>query len=81
MRPCNSASNNAAIVLSEGRFTRMGLVCHSSEVNGIVPINACQLYQRAIKGATAVVLEHCGHMPEMEQPEAFVKGVLDFLQA
>ena len=49
--------------------------------DAIVAVNVCQLYQRAIKGATALVLEHCGHMPEMEQPEAFVKGVLDFLNA
>ncbi|HXH11779.1 MAG TPA: alpha/beta fold hydrolase [Alphaproteobacteria bacterium] len=45
----------------------------------IIPLNACGLYQRAIKGATARVLEKCGHMPEMEQPEAFVQVVRDFL--
>ena len=45
----------------------------------IMPLNACQLYQRAIKGATATILERCGHMPEMEQPAAFVQAVLDFL--
>jgi len=45
----------------------------------IIPLNACHLYQRAIKGATAKVLDRCGHMPEMEQPEAFVQVVLDFL--
>jgi pimeloyl-ACP methyl ester carboxylesterase len=45
----------------------------------IIPLDACQLYQRAIKGATAEILDRCGHMPEMEQPDAFVKAVLDFL--
>ncbi len=45
----------------------------------IIPLNVCQLYQRAIKGATAEILDQCGHMPEMEQPDAFVKTVLNFL--
>ena len=47
--------------------------------NTIIPRNVCQLYQRAIKGATAKVLERCGHMPEMEQPAEFVQVVLEFL--
>jgi len=47
--------------------------------DGIIPLNALQLYQRAIKGAQLRVLDKCGHMPEMERPEEFVKAVLDFL--
>jgi pimeloyl-ACP methyl ester carboxylesterase len=47
----------------------------------IIPLNAGQLYQRAIKGATATILEQCGHMPEMEKPAEFVQIVLDFLKA
>jgi pimeloyl-ACP methyl ester carboxylesterase len=46
----------------------------------IIPLNACQLYQQAIPGATVKILEHCGHMPEMEQPEEFVRAVLPFLR-
>jgi 4,5:9,10-diseco-3-hydroxy-5,9,17-trioxoandrosta-1(10),2-diene-4-oate hydrolase len=46
----------------------------------IIPVNACQLYQRAIKGAQTRVLDRCGHMPEMEKPEEFVKVVLAFLK-
>jgi pimeloyl-ACP methyl ester carboxylesterase len=45
----------------------------------IVPPDACQLYQTAIRGATATVLGNCGHMPEMEKPEEFVDAVLEFL--
>ena len=45
----------------------------------IVPLDVCQRYVRAIPGATARVLDGCGHRPEMEQPEAFVRAVLDFL--
>ena len=46
----------------------------------IIPLNACHLYQKAIKGAQMKVLGRCGHMPEMEKPEEFVKVVLDFLR-
>ena len=47
--------------------------------DAIIPLNACQRYVRAIPGATAKVLDRCGHMPEMEQPEAFAHAVLNFL--
>jgi pimeloyl-ACP methyl ester carboxylesterase len=47
--------------------------------DAIIPLNVCQRYARAIPGATAKVLDGCGHLPEMEQPEAFVRTVLDFL--
>ncbi len=46
----------------------------------IIPVDVCQLYQRAIKGAKAKILDRCGHMPEMEKPEEFAKVVLDFLR-
>jgi pimeloyl-ACP methyl ester carboxylesterase len=47
--------------------------------DAIIPPSVGQRYARAIPGATAKVLDRCGHMPEMEQPEAFVQTVLDFL--
>lgn len=47
--------------------------------DAIIPLNVCQRYARAIPGATANILDRCGHLPEMEQPDAFVKVVLDFL--
>jgi pimeloyl-ACP methyl ester carboxylesterase len=46
-----------------------------------MPLNVCQLYERAIPGATAKSLDKCGHMPEMEKPAEFVQVVLDFLTA
>ena len=49
--------------------------------DAIIPLGAGQLYQRTIPGATIQVLDRCGHMPEMEQPAAFVQVVLDFLKA
>jgi len=45
----------------------------------IIPLNASQRFVRAIPGAKATILDGCGHMPEMEQPEVFAREVLDFL--
>jgi pimeloyl-ACP methyl ester carboxylesterase len=45
----------------------------------IIPVSVCDRYVRAIPGARAKILDGCGHVPEMEQPEAFVGVVLDFL--
>jgi pimeloyl-ACP methyl ester carboxylesterase len=47
--------------------------------DAIIPFNVCQQYVRAIPGATAKVLDRCGHLPEMEQPDTFAQVVLDFL--
>jgi pimeloyl-ACP methyl ester carboxylesterase len=47
--------------------------------DAIIPLGVCRHYVRAIPGATAMVLDRCGHMPEMEQPEAFAAAVLNFL--
>ena len=49
--------------------------------DAIIPLNTCQLYQKAIQGSTIAILDHCGHMPEMEKPAEFVNVVLDFLTA
>lgn len=47
--------------------------------DAIIPVDVCQRFVRAIPGATAKVLDRCGHLPEMEQPDAFARAVLDFL--
>lgn len=47
--------------------------------DAIIPLDAGQRYARAIPGATLKIVDRCGHMPEMEQPEAFVQSVLEFL--
>ncbi len=45
----------------------------------IIPVSAGEAYQAAIPGSRLVVLDRCGHHPEMEQTEAFVRCVQDFL--
>jgi pimeloyl-ACP methyl ester carboxylesterase len=47
--------------------------------DAIIPVSACDRWARAIPGATARVLERCGHVPEMERPEEFVRTVREFL--
>ncbi len=47
--------------------------------DAIIPLNVCDRYVRAIPGATARVLDRCGHLPDMEQPDAFAEVVRDFL--
>ena len=47
--------------------------------DAIIPLNVCQRYVRAIPGSAAKVLDRCGHLPEMERPEAFVQAVHNFL--
>ena len=47
--------------------------------DAIIPLDVCQRYVRAIPGARSHVLEGCGHLPEMERPEAFAEVVLRFL--
>jgi pimeloyl-ACP methyl ester carboxylesterase len=45
----------------------------------IVPVECGERYRRLLPNATLTVLERCGHLPLLEQPEAFARLVLDFL--
>ena len=46
----------------------------------IVPLSAGEAYQAAIPGSQLVLLDNCGHHPEIEQTDAFVNHVQRFLQ-
>lgn len=45
----------------------------------IVPVVCGEQYQRLLPNATLRVLDRCGHLPPIEQPDAFARLVLDFL--
>jgi pimeloyl-ACP methyl ester carboxylesterase len=45
----------------------------------VVPFSAAQVYQRSIKNARIVALDACGHRPEVEKSEQFIKEVQNFL--
>ena len=49
--------------------------------DAIVPLSAGEAYHAAIPGSQLVVLDQCGHHPEMEQTDAFVNHVQSFLTA
>jgi pimeloyl-ACP methyl ester carboxylesterase len=49
--------------------------------DAIVPLNCGALYQQAIPGSRLVVIDNCGHAPQVEKPQAFLDAVVPFLTA
>jgi pimeloyl-ACP methyl ester carboxylesterase len=47
--------------------------------DAITPINSGEIYQRAIPRSRLVVIENCGHMPEMEKPTEFAGLIENFV--
>ena len=47
--------------------------------DGIVPHSAAHAYSRAIAGSELLVLDNCGHRPEIERKSEFVNRVRGFL--
>lgn len=45
----------------------------------IVPLNCGELYQKAIPDSKLSVIDNCGHSPQIEKPDEFVRTVMDFL--
>lgn len=45
----------------------------------IVPLSAGQLYHDSIPGSRLAVIDNCGHRPEVEKPDEFVRLVKEFL--
>ena len=60
------------------RVTNPALIVWGRE-DRIVPVECGELYRRALPNAKLTVLDRCGHLPPIEQPEAFARLVLDFL--
>lgn len=49
------------------------------ELDAATPPALCQLVAERIPGASYVELEGCGHCPPLEQPEAFIAAIADFV--
>jgi pimeloyl-ACP methyl ester carboxylesterase len=47
--------------------------------DGIIPLSASNDYQRAIKNSKVVAFENCGHRPEIEMLDRFVRETQGFL--
>jgi pimeloyl-ACP methyl ester carboxylesterase len=60
------------------RVTNPTLIVWGRE-DGIVPAICGEQYRRRLPNAALRVLERCGHMPPIEQPDVFAGLVLDFL--
>jgi len=45
----------------------------------LIPLECGDLYQKAIPGSDLVVIDNCGHVPQVEKPDEFVKTALEFL--
>ncbi len=45
----------------------------------LVPVECGQLFQQAIPGSDLVVIDHCGHLPQLEKPEEFLQAARSFL--
>ena len=62
------------------RVTNHTLIVWGRE-DEIVPVECGELYRRALPNATLSVLDKCGHLPPVEQPDAFARLVIEFLGA
>ena len=47
--------------------------------DAVVPVSAAQVYHESLDGSKLVVLDDCGHHPEIEQTDRFVRLAKDFL--
>jgi 2-hydroxy-6-oxonona-2,4-dienedioate hydrolase len=47
----------------------------------VTPLSLGERFQRGIRDATLVILENCGHIPQVESPGTFNKTLLDFLNS
>jgi pimeloyl-ACP methyl ester carboxylesterase len=48
--------------------------------DAIVPLECGELYQQGIANAQLIVIDECGHSPQIEKPQAFADAVLPFLR-
>lgn len=63
------------------RLRRLPTLVVWGQQDAIVPPSAAEAYHQAIPGSQLVTFDRCGHHPEIEHTEAFVRRVQEFLQA
>ena len=45
----------------------------------LIPLECGQMFKQAIPGSDLVVIDNCGHVPQMEKTEEFVNAAVEFL--
>ena len=45
----------------------------------LVPLECGELYQQALPNSDLVIIDQCGHSPQVEKPDEFVRVALEFL--
>jgi pimeloyl-ACP methyl ester carboxylesterase len=45
----------------------------------VVPVSTAQIYQKSMKNSRTMTIDGCGHRPEVEKSEQFIKEVQNFL--
>jgi pimeloyl-ACP methyl ester carboxylesterase len=61
-----------------GRITAPTLIVWGAR-DRLLPLALAEAYHRGIAGSSLIVIEDCGHLPPLEQPERFADVVLKFL--
>jgi len=72
------AGQGATLWVDGTRVTNPTLIVWGRE-DRIVPVECGEQYRRLLPNARLTVLERCGHLPPIEQPDAFARLVVDFL--
>ena len=69
-------------VQMQGRMgeLRMPLLAVWGRQDPIVPLSAGQLYHDSIPGSRLSIIDNCGHRPEVEKPDEFIRVVQGFLR-
>jgi pimeloyl-ACP methyl ester carboxylesterase len=47
--------------------------------DAIVPVNCGEVYHHHVRGSRLVIMEQCGHSPQVEKPQDFLNIVTEFL--
>jgi len=45
----------------------------------LAPVECGHLFQQAIPGSDLVIIDNCGHLPQMEQTDQFLQAATSFL--
>ena len=61
------------------RLKRLPTLIVWGDQDPIVPVSSGRAYQEAIPGSRLEVISNCGHRPEVEQTEEFLRVVGEFL--